>query len=332
MSARPDVKVFLSGDYHQLASIKNEISTAPSSLEMVKNLIAERGMLTIDFNTRYRSPNEDYNEFLFDLRAGKIHDSQTIANYLKHFCNIYKTNVPDEVKHKITFLEFTNSKVKEINEILMDDLEGKEYSYPMKIIKAEYPTNDTFIKNRIIKDFQMDEEVKFKIGSKILFRVNNMDGQFKNGDEGIIESVSSNSIFIRKFLPNKQESLIEVKKHTYRTGPLDEQDGISIEVEQWPFSLGNSRTIHKAQGDGFKFLHFNFDFFNFNNIIDQFKWQLFYVCLSRVEDPSTVWISEESIRILESKWSLFKSINHSKLSLNFDSDEMMAENYLRRVF
>ncbi len=328
-AGRQGTQIFLAGDYHQLPSVVTDDSGATTSRPIIETLIAERDMKVIEFNTRYRSDNEDYNEFLFDIRAGKIHDSQSIANYLRHHFNVHKNGVAEDITPNLTFLEFMNEKVREINEDLLDELPGVPVTSEHKIIKDEYTTNDTWIRNKIIDDFQMDKTLVFKVGAKVLFRVNNMDGQFKNGDEGIIESIKVDSIMVRKL--SQGNPLLEIKKHTYKTGILEEEDGFFIEVEQYPFSLGNARTIHKSQGDGFENLHLDFSFFSFPKLYGEYKWQLFYVCLSRVIDPSKVWISEASLKLVEQQWDLFKKVNHYGLSLNFDNDDMAAETYLRRI-
>lgn len=329
-AGRNDLNIFLSGDYHQLPAILKN-TTANDSLSSIEELIAERVMKCIDFNTRYRSENEDFNEFLFDIRAGNIYDPLSISNYIKHFCNVYKKqdDIPDEDRKKLTYLFYSNNQVNDTNELILDDLPGQRFESTAKIIHNQYPINELETRDTLVNQFQMDEHLVFKEGSKILFRVNDPDKKFKNGDEGLIEKVYHDRIIVKKFSHN-QETIIEIKKHIYRTGEMEIKDGYDIQIEQWPFSLGNARTIHKAQGDGFEYLHLDFGFFSISSFTNAYKWRLFYVQMSRIITPENVWITEDSIKLLERQYNLFKGVNHNRFSLDFYNDQMMPEKYLRR--
>lgn len=316
---KANTTIFLSGDFHQLPPvIKDKVLT--SSLQIIDALMNSPQMEVIDYVTRFRSPNEEFNKFLHDLRMGSITKVKDISTFLRIHTNVYtRENYPDEIENKFTFLTQTNKDVDEINSAMLHGLDGELYESEYKIKIDECTTGFKEVRQQIIDDFQMDKVVTFKVGSKILFRVNHMDEQFKNGEEGIVESVKPGSVMIRKIHNNV---LIEVRKHIYSTSDLEKKDGFNLEIEQWPFSLGNARTIHKAQGDGFEYLHLNFGFLtNYNHLSDEDKWHLFYVSLSRIMDPSKVYISDISMKTLECQYSLFKNINYKKLSLSKEITE-----------
>ena len=108
-------------------------------------------------------------------------------------------------------------------------------------------------------------------------------------------------------------------------------NGVTIHsMFQLPFSLGNAMTYHKAQGSGLLYLHLDFEFLNYGSISNEAKWQTLYVGLSRVIDPSKVYIHEKSIKILERQYRLFQQINYNKLNLIFDSVEMQPQHYITR--
>jgi len=343
-AASKNIKLILAGDYHQIPPVIKTGEFLKSSLDTIVELISSREMKMVEFNTRYRSNNEFYNEFLFDLRSGKYEDVKTVSNYLKHFFNVYKGKINENIKYKVTYLEHKNDVVRSINEELLEALPSPLVISKRKILVDEYKPEDIELRNDIIRDFQMDEELSFKVGAKILFRVNDMDGVFKNGDEGIIKKINTDSVIVEKFA---FDGIIEilVKKHIYHTTELEHEQGVMIEIEQYPFSLGSARTIHKSQGDGFDFLHLNFDFLDHGKMSNQAKWQMLYVCLSRVINPNNVYIEESSLKLLESKWYLLKhkgtevkndkkftyiNIDYKKLSLNFECG-MDEERYLRRI-
>lgn len=314
-----DCKIFLSGDFNQLAPVVNDKELV-TPIQIIENIIKLEETGLVDFNTRFRSDNEEFNKFLHDLRAGKLKKVNEISKSLRQFFNVYnQATYPKELEHSLTFLAHGNPKVKIINDALLDELEGDLMTHTRTIKIDEFPEGSKDIRDAILADFQMDDSVSFKVGSKVLFRVNNKDDQFKNGDEGIIEAIKERSVVVRKLRTN---TLIEVTKHLYKSTDLERQDGFIIEVEQWPFSLGNARTIHKSQGDGFEFLHLDFDFLSYSNT--ETKWALLYVCLSRIIDPSKVWISDISIKNLECQYNMFKNINYKKLGL-FSTNEDIPE-------
>lgn len=320
---KPNIKIIFAGDYNQLAAVitnKPEYANLSSSIEIMVKLITSRQMGVIDFITRYRSEDEYFNRFLHNMRQGRENyiAPLTISKFLRKTCNIYTGELDQELHHKLTYLTYTTKEVDRINKLLLEDLSGEVYTFNMIIEKDIYPINEIARRNDIIGDFQMDPVVEFKIGSKIIFRVNNPSGLYKNGDEGIIESVSGNKIFIKK-LTHWGDTIIEVERHHYATSQSNLEDGFDLEIAQVPFSLGSARTYHKSQGDGFMFLHLDLNFFKMNNLYNETKWQVFYVGISRIIDPKNVWINESSIKILESQKMVFDSVNYNLLGLVFDT-------------
>lgn len=325
-------KIFLGGDFHQLPPVINtarpQNEGLTSSLALVSGLISSGELKTVDFVTRYRSDNEDYNEFLYDLRSGKIRDKVVVATKLRNFFNVYSTpELPLDIRKELTFLEFTNDSVKNVNDRLLSLLEGPVFTNSSEFVTDTCIARDDTRIN-IINDFQMDDSVTIKIGSKILFRVNHIDDHFKNGDEGIIEGIDTETgeVLVRKL---RNDAVIKVSKHTYKSGDLDQREGYNIIMEQYPFSLGNARTYHKAQGDGFRYIHMNFDFLRMNMLDNETKWQLLYVGLSRVMDPQHVYVHEKSIGALLSVGNLFQNIKYDKLGL-VGIENSLSDRYTRR--
>lgn len=335
LTIKPSIKVIFAGDYDQLPSvITDDVKNAnvETSLRLISKYITNREMAVVDFITRYRSEDEIFNSFLHNLRQGrkKYINPMFIAKFLRTHCNVYSGNLDEKLQHTLTFLAHETKDVDFINKLLLDDLPGNLYTYNMSIKKDIFPQNSQNERDKIIDSFQMDAIVNFKIGSKILFRVNDSDNLYKNGDEGIVENVIGDKIYVKK-LSHWGDSIIEITPHTYKTSASDLADGFDIEITQLPFSLGTARTYHKSQGDGFLNLHLDFKFFKLNSLYNETKWQLFYVGLSRIIDPSKVWISEASIRILESQREVFAKINYDALGLVFDGPDMVQQNYIPRI-
>ncbi len=331
---KPDLKVIISGDYAQLPPVIidkfNKFNDLTSSIGIVQDLITYRYMGIVDFITRYRSPNENFNEWLHNFRQGKFQSSFDIANYMRTNFNVYSDELPTELQQKTTFLAYSKEVVREVNELLLQELPGgRSFTSTARFEKDIYPHNASAERNSIIDTFQMDPSFKFKIGSKVLFRVNDPQGFFKNGDEGIVVDVTDKCVLVNKITATG-EFLIEVKKHNFKTTPAEIDEGFDISLFQLPFSLGNAMTYHKSQGSGLLFLHLDFEFLNYSSISNEAKWQTLYVGLSRVIDPSKVYIHEKSIKTLERQYRLFQQINYNKLNLIFDSVEMQPQHYITR--
>ncbi len=319
--------VVMSGDYHQLPPIIDktliEYKYVDSSIEVIYDLITADAMAVVDFITRYRSEDENYNEFLHDTRIGLIQDAGSVANYLSHYFNVYtdRKGIPSDIEKKLTFLEFVNAKVKYINDTMLEELPGVEHKSEFKIEKMEFPDGKSFIADDIINGFQMDQELVFKIGSKIVFRTNNHEEGYKNGDEGLITAYNGTTVSIDRFM-GADIIKMNINKHEYTATAKQQAAGYDVVVKQFPFSLIHSRTIHKAQGDEYQFLHLDFSFLENGMISNVMKWQLLYTAISRVSYPKGVWIHKRSIELLKKQFRLFTDVDHNHLSLNIDKVEI----------
>lgn len=322
-----NLTVVLSGDYHQLPPIIDttliEYVNVGSSIEVVYDLITADAMAVVDFITRYRSEDENYNEFLHDTRLGIIQDVGSVANYLAHYFNVYtdRSGIPSDIEKKLTFLEFVNAKVKYINDTMLEELPGVEHKSEFKIENMQFPDGKSFVADDIINGFQMDQELIFKIGSKVVFRTNNHEEGYKNGDEGLITAFNGSVVSIDRF-SGADIIKMNIKKHEYTSTEKQKKLGYDVVVKQFPFSLIHSRTIHKAQGDEYQFLHLDFSFLENGMINNVMKWQLLYTAISRVSYPKGVWIHKRSIELLKKQYRLFTDVDHDYLSLNFDKLEI----------
>jgi ATP-dependent exoDNAse (exonuclease V) alpha subunit len=326
-------KVIISGDYHQLPPIidntLSEYRNVSSSIGIIYDLINADVMAVIDFVTRYRSENENYNEFLHDTRMGIIKDSTSIANYLAHYFNVYndRNGIPSDIEKKLTFLEFVNAKVKYINDTMLEELPGAEHRIEYKVEEYKFPNDKSYMADDIINSFQMDKELVFKIGSKIVFRTNNHEMGYKNGDEGLITAFNGTEVSIDRFF-GKEIIKMKIPRHEYSSSEKQRKSGYEIVVKQYPFSLIHSRTIHKAQGDEYQYLHLDFSFLENGLINNTMKWQLLYTAISRVSFPDGVWIHKNSINLLKNQFRLFNDVDHNHLSLNTNNKEIP---YIKRL-
>ena len=326
----PSAKIILSGDYHQLGAVipnaKRENNPGiDESLGLVFDMINSGGVDVIDFNTRYRSNDEVYNEWLHNLRHmmdPSLRDVEKLATAIESFFNVHQNNVPENIETHLTYLCYTNAKVKEINDHILNILNGNQLP---KISKAIIYVDDVRhttigdVRNsnaqQILREMQFVEQVPIVVGATVLFLTNGE--KYRNGDSGTIYEIKGSSVVVKKHSP-AGNYMVEIDKHKYESSPYEKSIGLNVTVTQWPFTLAYARSIHKSQGDGFTDLHLDFtEFLDNKNLTKYDKWRLLYVCISRVKDPSKVWIGRASLDKLRANRKLLSDIDFDKLSLNF---------------
>lgn len=346
MKVAPGAKIILAGDYHQLGAVipnskRENNPDIDESLDFVFDLIKSGDVDVIDFNTRYRSADETYNEWLHNLRHmtdPSLRDVEKLANSIQSFFNVHDANVPEDVENTLTYLCHTNARVKEINDHILGNVTGNKTP---QWVRAQMVVNDVPYSNlddvkrrdmnayQILKEMQFVEEVPLVEGAKILFLTNQME-EYRNGEEGTIQEIKGSTVKIMKHTPYG-DFPIEIEKHKYESDLNDKEMGLDIKVTQWPFTLGYARSTHKAQGDGFLKMHLDFtEILDNKGMTSTDKWRLIYVQLSRVIDPKQVWISTHSLEKLRSNRRLLHNINFDRLSLNYFHSDVAKPKYIPR--
>ncbi len=346
METAPRAKIILAGDYHQLGAVipdskRFDNPDIDESLEFVFDLIKAGEVDVIEFNTRYRSSDETYNEWLHNMRYmvdPSLRDMVKFADSIQSFFNVHDANVPEDVENTLTYLCHTNARVKEINDHILGNVTGNKKPI---WVRAQMEVNDIRYSNlddvkrrdmnayQILKEMQFVEEVPLVEGAKILFLTNNVD-LYRNGEEGTIQEIKGSTVKIMKHTVHG-DFPIEIEKHTYESDDNDKEMGLNIKVVQWPFTLGYARSTHKAQGDGFLRPHLDFtEIMDNRGMSSTEKWRLIYVQLSRVIDPKQVWISTHSLEKLRSNRKMLNNVNFDRLSLNYFHSDVSKPKYIPR--
>ncbi len=128
-----------------------------------------------------------------------------------------------------------NKDVDSINENKLKNLVGTEKIYKM------ISTGSAKLVEGLIKNCLSPEILKLKVGAKVIFTKNDMEGQFVNGTMGEVVDLSSFGITIRK--TNGQT--VNLKQADWA---IEDDGKVKAKISQYPLRLAWAITVHKSQG------------------------------------------------------------------------------------
>lgn len=172
-------------------------------------------------------------------RQVKILDSirQKDVNYLRAIAEINKMADEAEVNEdECTTLTSYKADADMINNYHYRRVTGEELNYTAEIRGSFH-------------DRPVEETLKLKVGVRVLLCSNDLNGQYKNGESGVVLEMREG--FVRVLKDDGVEVTVEPsvwEKHSYTSN----KQGLSKEVVgsyvQIPLRLGWALTTHKAQG------------------------------------------------------------------------------------
>lgn len=294
-----DGRLLVVGDFFQLPPIKKEDNKtlfsngyyAFSSLYW-----KEFNFVNLKLNISKRTNNIEFFEKLSMLRNGKIQFDQ--LQYFSKF--LIEKDSLDKYESDYTILCGINKKANLINEINLQKINSKEEIFKAKIEKIDKNLDDEVL-DAWLKGLNILDDLKVKIGAKIIFCLNNKDQNYYNGEQGIIKDIfkEDDKTYIQILKSNNTTIVLESFK--FKLEDLEDDTIIKATCEQFPIKLAYAITIHKSQGMSIEKLVCDID-----NIFE--KGQL-YVALSRAINP-------EFLKIYYSKNVNF--INYFSNMLKFD--------------
>lgn len=239
------LQVLLIGDMYQLPPVvKND------ELESLKKIydsfyffnskvIQSHFPIYIELNKIYRQKEQQFVDILNAVRSNTV--NETILNELN---NKFEAEIVKSEFEKCITLTTHNSKADKINEETLKSLKTKEYVFKAKI-KGSFNENS----------YPVDEQLKLKVGTKVMFLKNNTEKNYYNGKIGYIKSINDDFVIV-KCTEDFNEIKVENEVWNNIAFELNEQtktieEKVLGSFTQLPLRLAWAVTIHKSQGLSF---------------------------------------------------------------------------------
>lgn len=175
-----------------------------------------------------------------------------------------------------------NKNVDEINDVNLKNLPGKEYVYRM------ITTGKAQLVEGLMKNCLSPEILKLKVGAKVIFTKNSLEGEYANGT--MAEVVELETFSIKAV--TKEGKMVEVKQTDWS---LEDDGKVKAKLTQYPLRLAWAITVHKSQGMSLDEAVLS--------LSDTFEYGQGYVALSRVRSLDGLYLkgfNPKSLRVNES--------------------------------
>lgn len=300
-----DGKILLVGDFFQLPPVVKEKQNSlfVTSVYAFSSLFwQELNLVNLRLCISKRTQNMQFYEYLSFLRQGRI--DEKILEYFKQFLiNLEELNALED---EFTLLCGINKKADFINEQKLSKLPNELFVYQANYKKEDESLDDTQFR-AWVKGLNICEELRIKIGARVIFCLNNYEQNYCNGEQGIVSAIIEDETKTYMQITKNNGVQILLEPYTFLLEELEQDDkelfiNIRASVKQFPIKLAYAITIHKSQGMSIDKLVCDID-----NIFENGQ---LYVALSRAINP-------DNLHIFYSKNIEFK--NYFSKILKFDT-------------
>ena len=267
-----DIPILFVGDFYQLPPVskKNNVKFAFESPYW-------NNVQLIELSEIKRTQDIYFANMQKEVRIGKP-TGETL--------NFIHSLAFNEVDDNVTRLLSLNADVKAHNTNMLLKVEGELFkSEPIILYKADYI--DEAAIHRFIDDLNLDHELFFKKGAKIIFTSNSPLNEYFNGEVGTIIDVDlkNKSLLIKSDFTGEEigvtrKSFKLIKYVTDKDNNVSEEELLTVLA--YPFKLGYALTIHKSQG-----MTLSEGYVDCSGI---FLKEQFYTAFSRFSSPKKVCI------------------------------------------
>ncbi len=277
------IQVILFCDFLQLPPVKSDL--------FCFDAICWRSLRlkVVHLNEIVRQKDREFQVVLNKIRIGFVDDH--VEEYLMA---IYKKGRPANEDGIIPTVLFPLKKqVNHHNQMELMKLEGESHtfsaSYSFSKSVQEYERER--FQHLIDEGTNCEASLHLAVGAQVMYLVNDMEKGLVNGSRGIVTGFvtvdgvgeggtpTRDVVPVVKFLNHEKPMIVEYDVWTH-----EEKDGKAVSKKQMPLILAWALTVHKTQGCTLEYCELNIG-------KDIFEAGQTYVALSRVKDPSGLFIS-----------------------------------------
>ncbi len=219
------LQVIVSGDFFQLPPI-SKYGEPPARFAYHSSAWNGADFAHCYLEEQHRQKGGVYLDLLSAVRNGEVSDVHRA---------LLETRMDSEVGKDTLHLYTKNVAVDEMNAKKLALLPGEEFMYPM-MTKGRASLVESLKKGCLAPD-----ELRLKVGARVMFVKNSLDHSYVNGTLGIVSELGDGEIVVK--------TTAGKTIHATRTTWTIEEDGkVKAEIGQYPLRLAWPITVHKSQG------------------------------------------------------------------------------------
>ncbi len=273
------IKLVLFCDFLQLPPVKSDL--------FCFNAICWRrlNLQVFPLNEIMRQKDQEFQHILNKIRIGFV--DEMVETYLNNILKKGKITREDNIIPTLIFP--LRKQVANYNQNELIKLDGNHVHY-----NATYTFSknvEEYEKERFIhiinEGTNCETHLDLAIGAQVMYLVNDNDLNLVNGSRGVVVD------FIKKNIVNEEHETLPIVKFLNIEKPItisyeiwihEDKNGKAVSKKQMPLMLAWALTVHKTQGC-------TLDYVELNIGKDIFEAGQTYVALSRVKEPSGLFIS-----------------------------------------
>jgi len=221
------MQVVLCGDFFQLPPI-SRFGEPAARFSYEAEIWKNAGIKICYLEEQHRQTDKNFLKILNEIRANNLSEDS-----LQHLQD--RQNKSPSGNIEPTKLHTHNVDVDEINERELQKLAGQGREYSMSH-KGRKPLVESLKKSCLAPD-----NLKLKVGAKVMFVKNSFDGGYANGTLGKVSAFDGDGPIVTTM----NGKVIHVQTTTWK---IEEDGNVKALIEQFPLRLAWAITVHKSQG------------------------------------------------------------------------------------